>query len=51
LRLAFFLGAIVFNAETQPENEGLPSEMLQRIRKSSDIVILGSTGGLTSLTL
>jgi 3-keto-5-aminohexanoate cleavage enzyme len=35
----------------QTENIGAYSETLDRIRKSSDIVIQGSTGGLTNLTL
>jgi len=35
----------------QTEEIGVYSETLDRIRKSSDIVIQGSTGGLTTLTL
>ena len=35
----------------QTEDIGAYSETLDRIRKSSDIVIQGSTGGLTTLTL
>jgi len=35
----------------QTEDIGVYSETLDRIRKSSDIVIQGSTGGLTTLTL